>query len=266
MRQPGKLRIGTSGYSYADWKGPFYPSDLPQRDFLPYYATHFDACEINFSYYRMPTAKTLASMVERTDGRVQFAIKATRTLTHEPAADLATEAATFRTALAPFVDARVLGGVLLGFPGGLRPSPGSWDRIRRLLDALAPLPRVVEFRHRSWLSEATFDRLRDQGAAFCCVDEPALPSLIPPVAVVTAEPAYVRFHGRNRDKWFGHEAAHERYNYDYSDDELAEWVPRIERLAKRSTQTLVFFNNHFQARAVSAANRLREMLLGAPAR
>lgn len=256
------IRIGTSGYSYEDWRGPFYGRDLPSRDFLAHYATRFDTCEINFSYYRMPEARTLAGMLERTAGRVTFSIKLPRTLTHDRPEDPGPEARRFREALSPWIEGGVLGAVLAQLPHGFGPGARSQAWLDRLLGALEGLPRVVELRHGGWISQDTFDHLRAAGAGFCCVDEPALPGLVPPLGVVTAEPAYVRFHGRNAERWYDHAEAWERYDHAYSDDELAEWVPRIRRMATRARQTFVYFNNHFQAKAISAAERLRELLAG----
>ncbi len=257
------IHVGTSGFSYQDWKGPFYPPDLPSRDFLAYYSQRFDACEINFSYYRMPEAHTLERMLERSGGRVRFTIKLTRTITHEPGADpeaLEAELVRFRQALQPWREAGVLGGVLAQFPNGFRPGPRSRARLDRILEGLEGLPAVVEFRHRGWIGQDTFEHLTSRQAAVCCVDEPDLPGLLPRLGVVTAEPGYVRFHGRNRENWYDHDEAWERYDYQYADDELKSWQGRLQRMDQRTEHTYVFFNNHFQAKAVSAANRLRELL------
>lgn len=76
------IRVGTSGFSYPDWKGPFYPPAMKPTEYLSYYADRFDACELNFTYYRMPDARTLARMVEKSHGRVEFTVKAFRAMTH----------------------------------------------------------------------------------------------------------------------------------------------------------------------------------------
>jgi uncharacterized protein YecE (DUF72 family) len=260
------IRVGTSGYSYPDWKGPFYPQSLPAAQLLAFYSQHFSACEINATYYRPPTAPQLARMLERSGGRVVFSVKLPRELTHEGPAVTTESLGAFQAAVAPLVAADRLGAVLAQFPASFRPGTESWRYLDRLLSGLRPLPTVVELRHGSWVGEATFERLRAAGVGFCAVDEPDLPGLLPPVAVVTASPGYVRFHGRNREQWHRHEAAHERYTWDYSDAELREWVPRIRRMETRTPNVFVFFNNHFQAKAVTAARRLRELLdLAAPA-
>ncbi|RMF96182.1 MAG: DUF72 domain-containing protein, partial [Candidatus Schekmanbacteria bacterium] len=81
-----------------------------------------------------------------------------------------------------------------------------------------------------------------------------------PVAVATSDIAYVRFHGRNREKWWNHKEAWERYNYDYSDDELVEWIPKLKELEKNTKETLVYFNNHYRGNAVKNAKRLKKLL------
>ena len=81
------LLIGTSGYDYPEWKGVFYPEDLKRKDFLSYYATQFNALELNNTFYNMPTAERLLSFYERSEGRLNFSVKANRLLTHEIGAD-----------------------------------------------------------------------------------------------------------------------------------------------------------------------------------
>lgn len=254
------IRVGTSGYSYEDWKGHFYPPEARKPDYLRHYAEHFDTCEINFSYYRMPTAATLARMVETSGGTVTFTIKLPRSVTHERADDLDQQLTQFKEALAPWTEANVLGGVLAQLPHSYRPGPLGRTYLDRILDGLRPHPTIVEFRNAAWIKQDTFEHLRHQGVALCCVDEPQLKGLVPPLGVVTASPGYVRFHGRNAEQWYDHDQPYQRYDYRYSDEELTGWVGRIQKMAERSPDTFVFFNNHFQAKAVSGAKRLRELL------
>jgi uncharacterized protein YecE (DUF72 family) len=253
------IRVGTSGFSYADWIGPFYPTGTRQPAMLPWYARHFDALEINFTYYRLPARGQLAAMSSRCDDRVIFAVKAWQGMTHTDEAS-GDDTASFTAAIAPIAERGVLGAVLLQFPGSFRPCPAANGRLLNLASRLLPFPVVAEFRHRSWLREETFRMLRAEGIGFCCVDEPELPGLLPPVAVATADTAYVRFHGRNAAKWFGHGQPHERYDYLYSREELAAWVPRLRDLNAAAVRTLVFMNNHFEAKAVTNARQLKELL------
>jgi len=253
------IRVGTSGFSYPDWVGPFYPTGTRQPAMLPWYARHFDALEINFTYYRLPVPGQLEAMSARCADRVTLAVKAWQGMTHTCEAS-AGDLAGFTAALAPLSERGVLGAVLLQFPGSFRPSAAANRHLVGLVSRLRPFPVVAEFRHSSWVREETFHLLRTEGVGYCCVDEPELPGLIPPVAVATADTAYVRFHGRNAGKWFQHDHPHERYDYRYGIDELAAWVPRLRQLDALAARTLVFMNNHYEAKAVTNARQLQELL------
>ena len=253
------IRVGTSGFSYPDWVGPFYPPGTRPPAMLPWYAKCFDALEINFTYYRLPAPGQLEAMSVRCADRVTFAVKAWQGMTHTGEASAA-DIAGFVAALAPLAERGVLGAVLLQFPGSFRPTETANGRLVRLASRLHPFPVVAEFRHRSWIREETFRLLSTEGIGFCCVDEPELPGLILPAATATSDTAYVRFHGRNADKWFQHEQAHERYDYLYRLEELAAWVPRLRKLDAAVSRTLVFMNNHYEAKAVTNARQLQELL------
>jgi len=253
------IKVGTSGFDYEDWRGQFYPQRLPRKEFLAYYATHFAALELNFSYYRLPDARQLASMVERTEGRVEFAIKAHRSMTHERVATAA-EIAAFKRALIPLKEAGRLGAVLAQFPYSFHQIQENREYLKRLADSLGP-PLVVELRRADWASEPILDWLRRIEVGYCCVDEPRLDGLMPPTAAATGAPGYVRFHGRNAAKWYEHDRPEERYDYRYRAAEIQEWVPAIRRLDEQLDKVLVFFNNHFQGKAVDAARMLEQLLL-----
>jgi len=252
------IAIGTSGFDYDDWRGAFYPAELPKTGFLEFYAEHFQALELNFSYYRMPTARQLDSMLRRTAGRVTFAVKAHRSMTHERTAGDA-DLGAFEQALAPLRGAGVLGAVLAQFPQSFHQTEENRGYLKRLVDRIGP-PFVAELRRADWATPPLLDWLGRIGAGFCCVDEPELEGLMPPLAAATAKPGYVRFHGRNAAKWYVHDRAEERYDYRYEDRELAAWVPKILELERKAGDVLVFFNNHFQGKAVDAAKGLERLL------
>ncbi len=256
------IKIGTSGYSYPEWRGPFYPEGLPQQRMLEFYTRHFPAVEINSTYYHIPPARNMASMARRAEGRAEFAVKAHQDMTHTR--DKYGDALPlFRDAIAPLREAGSLGCVLVQFPFSFKATPENTDFLRRIAGDLAPDPVAVEFRHRSWTSEETFDLLRNLGVAYCCVDEPRLPNLPLPVVRATAPIAYIRFHGRNRQKWWTHAEAWERYDYLYSDGELLEWVPKIRSLAEATQKCYAFFNNHARGQAVTNAQMLIGLLASA---
>lgn len=254
-----EIKVGTCGWSYPEWRGPFYPEKLPAKDMLAYYAQHFAAVEINATYYRIPPPRNMAAMAARADGRVRFSVKAHRDMTHSRE-QYAEALPFFKTALAPLREAGALGCILVQFPFAFKASPANAEFLRRLAGDLAPDPTVVEFRHASWTTEETFGLLSELRLGYCAVDEPRLPNLPPPVARATAAPAYVRFHGRNRATWWTHAEAWERYDYLYSETEIREWLPRIRALADAAGTCYAFFNNHAHGQAVANARMLAGLL------
>ncbi len=253
------IRIGTSGFSFDDWVGRVYPRDLPKREWLAYYAREFSTCELNFSYYRIPDARTLAQIAAKVPEDFVFSIKAYRGITHQRE-DPDPQMERFSEALAPLIDQGKLACVLAQFPHSFHTNPENRAYLRRVREGLGDLPVVVEFRSREWISGRTFEELHDLNLGFCCVDQPRFKNLIPPVAVATGPVAYARFHGRNRAKWWEHDEAWERYDYSYTDEELMEWVPKIRALEGEASLTLVYMNNHWQGQAVSSARSLRSLL------
>lgn len=253
------IYLGTSGFSYDDWVGPFYPSGMPKKDWLLYYAREFNACEINATYYTLLRPEVLDSMAVKTGDGFHFVVKANQQMTHERE-DNEEVFEFFREMLRPFLERGKMGCVLAQFPYSFRFSDQNRGYIEAFKERLGDLPVVVEFRNARWLNEDVFSWLRSHGLGFCCVDEPPLENLLPPVAEATSSIAYVRFHGRNKEKWWHHEHAYERYDYSYSQEELEEWLPKIRYLDKMAEKTFVFANNHWRGQSVSTIRQLRMML------
>ena len=253
------ILIGTSGYSYDDWVGPVYPPDLPKRDWLSFYASEFPTTELNTTFYRLPNRGMLAAIAAKVPDGFLFSVKAFQGITHERE-DPGPQIEQFTTALAPLIDAGKFACVLVQFPYSFHANPANRAYLGRLREGFGDLPVVVEFRSREWIEERTFEELRALQLGFCCVDQPPFPSLVPPVAVATGPVAYVRFHGRNAAKWWQHEEAWERYDYTYSDEELAEWVPKVRQLDAEAPLTLVYMNNHWHGQAVGTARQFRRLL------
>lgn len=260
--EPTQILVGTSGYSYRDWIGPFYPLGLPEREMLSYYAQEFPFVEVNFSYYRLPTARTLAGMARKVPPTFTFTVKAYQSLTHTRGETVDEDAKKFRLALAPLAEQGKLGAVLLQFPYSFHHTAANREHLARLRDLLTDVPLVVEFRNRGWLAESVWELLTSLGMGYTCVDEPRLKGLVGGVVRCTAPVAYVRFHGRNAAKWWQHEQAYERYDYLYGEDELRDWLPGIASLAGRATRVFVAFNNHYQGQAVQNARMLLRLLRG----
>ena len=257
----GRLFAGTSGFSYADWVGPVYPPGTRKSDFLSHYSLLFNSVEINYTYYRMPTLATMSSLVDKSQGRICFTAKLTGLFTHERSAQ-PDDATRFLEAMRPLTERRLLGCLLAQFPGSFRPHPKAGDQIVRLREMFGEVPLVVEVRHRAWSHPRFFEFLRANDLGFCCVDQPALKELVPPLEEVTSATAYLRFHGRNADKWWKHDRPEERYDYRYENREMAQWVPRVKRMLGQCDQLFVFFNNHFEGKAVDNARQFLVLLSG----
>ncbi len=253
------IYVGTSGFSYDDWVGPYYPAGLEKKDWLAFYAKEFKTLEINYTYYRMPGARTLAQMAQKVPDDFGFTVKATKEMTHTREADLALFG-KFIEALEPLRQATKFGAVLAQFPASFHNTPANRDYLRAFREHWRDLPVVVEFRNADWLTEETFALLREEHLGFCSVDEPPLKGLLPPIARATADIAYVRFHGRNAIKWWHHEQAFERYDYTYKPEELREWTPKIEQLNQEADKTFVFANNHYLGQGIETARQLKLML------
>ncbi len=263
-----RIVIGTSGYSFADWVGPFYPPGTKSADFLAYYARQFEAVEVNATYYRMPEAGMFERMVQKTPDGFRFVVKLNQAMTHEGSRDPALYR-EFLAALRPLKEAGRYDGLLAQFPWGFKRTPDHRRHLAAMRDLLAGEPLFVEFRHDSWLTSELEPSLRERKIGYCAVDEPRLPGLVPPVTMVTAEDAYVRFHGRNEATWWGRSGPErqsggrsggDRYDYDYRADELKEWVRKVAELADQARRTYLFFNNCHAGQAARNAKLMQELL------
>lgn len=253
------IYLGTSGFSYNDWVGNFYPAGMPKREWLTYYAREFDTCEVNSTFYALPKSSSLKAMAEKTGEGFLFCFKANQEMTHQRG-DNAPIFEAFCQVLEPIITAGKLGCILAQFPYSFGFDRCNWDYLELCKERLGELPVVIEFRNAHWLRSEVFDWLRHHELGFCCVDEPPLPNLLPPVAEATAQIGYVRFHGRNSAKWWQHEQAYERYDYSYTPEELSDWLPKIQKLDSMAEKTFIFANNHWRGQAVSTIRQLRLML------
>lgn len=159
--------VGTSGYSYKEWKGSFYPKDLPARRMLAYYSRKLPAVEINNTFYRMPSPGLIESWAEQVPPGFRFVLKASRKITHlRPLQDKGEEVEyLFRTA-APLGDK--LGAILLQFPPYLHKN---MELLKKFIELLPrEVKTVFEFRHPSWCDDELHDTLRKRGCALCCSD------------------------------------------------------------------------------------------------
>jgi len=249
---PG-LWIGTSGFSYDDWKGPVYPEKIPKTQWFDYYATLFNTLELNSSFYAFPGEKTIASLCRRAPQRFLFTVKAHRSITHERRVD---GLPVYVNVLKSFESKGFSPLALYQFPFSFRPDPDTMAYLQKCVEA-CPFPYFVEFRNQEWIRPDPFDSLQKMRVPLVSVDEPALKGLLPR-RVYDKDFLYIRFHGRNAQKWWNHEQAYERYDYDYTPEELEEWI--LPLLESEAPVKVVYFNNHFRGQAVRNAKLLAEQL------
>lgn len=256
--------IGTSGFSFPDWAGTFYPRDLPKPEWLPYYAERFAALELNSSYYRIPAEQTMARFCDRTPSGFLFMVKANKKTTHERADEEVAE--QFRRSLQPLVESGRLRGVLAQFPWSFRNTEENREYLVSIAERTPDVQWFVEFRRREWLVPLVGDLLRERRIGFVSVDEPQISDMVPPAAKYTIPVAYVRFHGRNADAWWGRGTggSGDRYDYLYNEDELRSWVGKIDRLRGKVKEMFLFFNNCHDGQAAQNATAMRELIAQLP--
>ena len=262
--RPGRLWVGTSGYSYAEWaEAGFYPPGTKSAAMLPVYAQNFPITELNFTWYQMPKALALERMHRQAPPGFRFAAKLTRTLTHEiDPGQWRGQAAQYRDGIAPLLQARKLAAVLLQFPPSFVRAPQNRRYLAALLDELDGLPLAVEFRHASWATDRVFAELERRRTTLVAVDEPDLPGLFPRLDIVTnPELFYIRFHGHNAKGWRSGNMQ-KQFDYDYADAELQSWTNnQIAKMAEHANHGVIFFNNHVRAQAPRNAVRLINLLI-----
>jgi uncharacterized protein YecE (DUF72 family) len=259
----GRILVGTSGYAYAGWaEAGFYPRDARPGRMLPLYADVFPAVELAETWHQMPRAEDLERLEGQAPAGFRFAVKLNRRLTEVPIQDdWPKAAAAFRHNLAPLIQSGRLAAVLIQLPMEFDRSVDHRRHLAALLDALEDLPLAVEFRQGSWNQDRVFAELERRGVTLVAVDQPRLPGLFPPLNVVTnPELFYVRFHGRNARGWRSG-GRQSRYDYNYWDAELREWVElRLGPMAAQAKNGLIFFTNHARAQAAQNAQHLMGLL------
>lgn len=261
------IKVGTSGFSFADWKGTVYPPGLPEKEMLSFYEKElgFHALEVNFTYYTLPSQKSFAAMSQKTSADFEFVVKSFKGMTHEirnrESGALIDNRETFKKfkySLAPLIAEGKLASVLAQFPYGFFPSQENFNYLERFKEEMNDIPLIFEFRNQTWMKEETFAFLSKKDIGFCIVDEPKLPKLMPYLPRITSEIGYFRFHGRN-PSWFNVPSS-VRYDYLYSEKELKEFVPDIQDISKKAAKTLVFFNNCHAGSAAKNAAQMAKLL------
>lgn len=295
----GKILLGTCSWTEETLikGGKFYPSyakDAEAR--LRYYASQFPIVEVDSSYYSMPNEKAARLWVERTPDDFVFDVKAFRLFTQHqtPPASLPRDIRDalpaslmektnlyqnnmppellneiwhrFESALLPLDTVGKLGVVLFQFPPWFTMGSDKLDYILSCTERLKQYRLAVEFRNHSWMSDAnrknTISFLKENNLPYVCVDEPqGFKSSMPPVIEPTSEIAIIRFHGRNQENWEkkGIKAS-DRFSHYYTEEELREWIPRIDGLAAKATRVHVLFNTHQDDQAIVNAKKLAGLM------
>jgi uncharacterized protein YecE (DUF72 family) len=257
-----KVWVGTSGYSYPDWVGSFYPEGTRPNRMFAYYSRHFPLVELNFTFYRPPTPEVLGRLAEQAPAGFQFLVKLPRSISHEEKpADLP----LFRRSVEEMHRRGCLLGLLCQLPQAHHYSGQRLDWLDWLGRELSDYRLAVEFRHRSWARPDLPDWLAERRIDLVAVDAPDLPQLYPSGLVQSTRRVYVRLHSRNAGNWYQSEK--ERYDYDYDAAELGEWVEAVLRTAERTEEALLLFNNCHGGRAATNARRIMSLFLkaGTPA-
>jgi uncharacterized protein YecE (DUF72 family) len=228
--------IGTSGYNYPEWKGSFYPADLPAPQMLPYYAARFPTVEINYTFYRMPNEKLVAGWAAQTPLPYKLTLKAPRRITHD------NRLKNCRPLLESFCQAAAslgdkLGALLFQLPPNLKKDTGLFDAF--LGDLPPRVCAAFEFRHRSWLEDDVFERLATRNLALCVADSEKLST---PVRV-TADYAYFRL----RDE-------------GYTPADITRWAATIAAATESSRDVFVYFKHEEEGKGPEFARLLMQHL------
>jgi uncharacterized protein YecE (DUF72 family) len=286
----GRIVVGTSSWADPGFVEEWYPPDLPARERLPWYAEHFEAVEVNSTFYAVPAPDTVARWAEQTPDDFTFDVKLHRLLSRH-SADLkslpeelrkpakttpkgrvklddeleAALADTVLEAVEPL--GRKLSSFLLQLSPGFAPRSNDLDELAPLVERLAPRPVAIELRRSSWLrgdrAERTLAWMEEHGAVWVCTDVPDADHLtIMPTldAVTSPRLAYFRAHGRNAEGYIKGRSVAERFAWRYSDEELEEIGDRARELAEQADEVRLMFNNNRGSDAPVAAERMRELL------
>jgi len=238
------IRIGTSGWTYNGWRGPFYPADLPKKVWLNWYATQFPAAEVNFSFYRTPSLEAVTAWHKATPRDFVFAWKASKFISHWKRLNPDTCQNSIDLMVTRLKGLKEKAGpVLFQLPPHFE---ANCDRLAKFLRMLPPRYRyAVEFRHPSWYAPQVIDVLREYDASLCLSDHHHAPA----PWIVTAGHVYVRGHGPGG-----------RYKDNYAEGTLREWADHIRKWRRQGRTVFAFFDNDQKSAAPADARRLMALL------
>ena len=245
QNETDKILIGTSGWGYNEWIGPFYPKGLTSKEFLSYYSKIYYTNEINTTFYNIPSRWVVEGWVKRTPSDFTFTAKLPKTVTHDSKLDVnecMNDLSAYLHVMEPLIESRKLLSFLIQLP----PSFTKEKHFGNLQDFVENWPGdekrdgyhlTVEFRHKSWMVDDVFEYLLDNSLTYCAVIEPLLP---PRMDVTNPKLAYIRFHGYGKKPWF---------NYEFTEEEIKKWAISIKEVVNKAEKVGIYFNNHFSGYA-----------------
>lgn len=253
MKKNTRIWIGTSGFSYDDWVGPVYHKELNKKDRFDFYLTLFNSLELNMTYYKVPSEKVIYSFCKKIQKEFLLTIKAHKSITHERNPEYLGIYNNYLKLIESFGHESLL---LLQFPYSFDYNKANFDYLEFLIKRTG-FKKAIEFRNISWISEKVINWAKDNGVILVSVDEPALRGLMPRNLLSNLH-VYLRFHGRNSDKWWNPDHPYERYDYLYKENELKEWVDKLDSVTP--TEVIVYFNNHFRGKSVKNAKMFADLI------
>jgi uncharacterized protein YecE (DUF72 family) len=229
--------IGTSGFQYAEWKGTFYPPDLPANKMLPYFAGRLSTTEINYTFHRIPSPKTIENWLAQTPANFRFALKAPQKITHfAKLRDCHDTMAYFCRVISALGDR--LGPVLFQLPPNFKKDA---EVLSAFLRELPAIRAAFEFRHASWLDEEIFALLRSRNVALCLADTEKLPA----PTVATADYGYLRLRRE-----------------DYTNEDVARWIDFVRQKEGDWRETFVYFKHEESGVGPKLAGQMMKGLNG----
>jgi uncharacterized protein YecE (DUF72 family) len=252
------IKIGTSGYSFKDWIGNFYPENIQDGKMLDYYKDHFDTVEINSTYYTIPNPKVFYYLDKKTQDDFHFIVKLNQETTHKRKKNKESVEALFKS-VDSLIKSNKLYGFLGQFPYSFKFCNDNLEYLKSTKELCKDVPLIMEFRHDSWLRDETYSFLREYHITYTCVDEPDLKGLLPKQNIATSDIGYIRFHGRNKTTWYDTSKG-DRYDYLYTEEELKEWMKIINEIKDKTRLTYILFNNCHHGSAPFNAKMLKKLL------
>ena len=251
-----KILVGTSGWGYDEWVGPFYPRNLRKEDYLLFYSEVFYTNEINTTFYNIPSRWVVESWVNKTPRNFLFSAKLPQSITHEHKLDINScldDLDYFLKAMEPLIESRKILAFLIQLPPYFKKE----EHFSNLKEFIDNWPRnlendgyylVVEFRDKSWMDNEVFHYLKNKSLTYCAVIEPLLP---PRMDITNPAFVYIRFHGYGKKIWF---------DYCFTEEEIKKWAYSIKEVIPKVDKIGIYFNNHFSGYAAKNSLMLMKEL------